>query len=175
MEVAGRVKDDVAVCVIKTVRTVLRLYGDLCNVAEATVRGVDRPQVEVQVVATSGILRLVETAEVVAPVSRVDCTCDEVHVLRTGFDAVEVVVIVTVFSQFDALWVSAVLVIFIEFEVVANPVVPIGVLVPVTLGPATERIERAAVRRQTKTVDLVFSHESIVVAQVVRGERISLS
>ena len=171
MEVAGRVEDDVAVCVVKTVLTVLRLYGDSCNVAEATIFWVDRPQVEVQVVATSRVPRLVETTEVVATVSRVDCTCDEVHVLRRGFDFVEVVVVVTVFSQFDALRVSAVRVIFIEFEVVADPVVPITVLVVVTSGPSTERIKRVAVPRQAKTVDLILSHVANVVTQILRGER----
>ena len=104
-----------------------------------------------------------ETAEVVATVSRVDCASNQVHVLRIGYDVVEIVVFVTVFSQLDTLRVSAVRVIFIEFEVVANPVVPIVVLVVVTSGPSTERIERVAVRRQTKTVDLILSHESSIV------------
>ena len=172
VEVTSMVENDVTVRIVPAVRSGFAFYEYLRDVTQAPILRIYRAQSKVQVVTSIAVVFLMEPTEVIATVSGVNSTRDQVHVLLLVAQLPELVIVATVLRDRDTFRVVAVGVVLEQIKVAAYAVNPNVVLI-VPFRPAAERIERVAIPRHTKTIDLLFTCPIRAIAKVHPAQRVS--
>ena len=167
------VENDVTVRIGPAVRSGFAFYEYLRDVTQAPIFRIYRAQSKVEVVTSIAVVFLMEPTEVIATVSGVNSTRDQVQVLLFVAQLPELVIVATVLRDRDALRVVAVGVVLEQIKVAADAFDVVSIFVVEALRPSAERIERVAIPRHTKTIDLLFTCPSRVIAKVHPAQRVS--